>query len=195
MTPHQFDNETQDPRAPQYDQQGAIPGDMGETGNSGDTGETMEPMVAEDDTGIIEGRPERPVEGPRGQPVRIEVGARVYSSDGVDVAVVEITSTDTIGIRAGSPGRSIVVPSTGIAHVSRDGWRVDLHATAEEVRDLSGAKQQGRMHLAAQQPGTLAREDQPAMNIQQPASQQGSVGGLVGPAGPAEDAARRSDAR
>ncbi len=111
----------------------------------------------EGDTAIIEGVPQPLVEGPEGELLRVRVGAEVFSSTGDAVAVVEITNADTVGIRAGSPGRSIVVPASGIARVSPDGKRVDLYASTREIQELSGANQSGARHLEAQQPQTLAR--------------------------------------
>jgi hypothetical protein len=134
------------------------------------------------DTSIIEGNPEPPVRGPGGQLLRIEVGAQVYSSDGDAVAVVEITNADTIGIRAGSPGRSIVVPASGIARVAADGKRVELYASTQEVRDLSGANQPGSRHLAAQQPETLAHDSRAEAGEPEAGNAPSGMGGVAGPA-------------
>jgi hypothetical protein len=120
----------------------------------------------DDDTSIIEDTREPSMRGPGGEPLRVEVGAEVYSSDGEAVAVVEIVGPETIGIRAGSPGRSIVVPTSGIARVAPDGRRVELYASTRQVHELSGANQPGAKHLEAQQPQTLAHDE----------------GGSVGPA-------------
>lgn len=137
------------------------------------------------DTTIIEGNPEPPVRGPGGEMLHVLVGAQVYSSDGDAVAVVEITNADSIGIRAGQPGRSIVVPASGIARVSPDGKRVDLFASAAKVRDLSGAEQPGAKHLEAQQPQTLARDDQAGATTahdERPVNTADAPAGIVGPA-------------
>jgi hypothetical protein len=150
------------------------------------------PTPVTGDTSIIEGNPEPPVRGPGGQLLRIEVGAQVYSSDGDDVAVVEITNADTIGIRAGSPGRSIVVPASGIARVAADGKRVDLYASTREVRDLSGANQPGSRHLAAQQPETLARDSRAETGGPEAGNASPGTGGAVGRA---EDAPEGHGAR
>jgi hypothetical protein len=133
------------------------------------------------DTAIIEGDQAPVMRGPAGELVHIQVGARVYSSEGEAVAVVEITNTDTVGIRAGSPGRSIVVPASGIAWVSPDGKRVGLYASTKEVRDLSGANQSGAKHLEAQQPQTLARDNAAPTGEELPP-------GIVGPADTTRDA-------
>jgi hypothetical protein len=142
------------------------------------------PTPVTGDTSIIEGSPEPLVHGPGGQLLRIEVGAQVYSSDGDAVAVVEITNADTIGIRAGSPGRSIVVPASGIARVAANGKRVDLYASTREVRDLSGANQPGSRHLAAQQMETLAHDSRAEAGEPDAGS---APSGTKGPLGSADD--------
>ena len=112
-----------------------------------------------DDSAILAGQPGEPESHVGREPLRIEVGARVYSSDGEEVAVVEMLSADTLGIRASSPGRSISVPASGIARVSQRGRRVDLCASGAQVRALSGAQRPGYNHLQAQQPNALAVEE------------------------------------
>jgi hypothetical protein len=90
---------------------------------------------------------------------RLEVGADVYSSDGVYVAVVEMLSADHVTVRAGSPGRPVDLPLRALARVSPQGDRLELHMSSEEMDRLAGGDQPGYAHLAAQRPEAMAPEE------------------------------------
>jgi hypothetical protein len=132
-----------------------------------------ERTTLDSDSTIIEGRGTPAIRGLGGALLPVAVGADVYSSDGDLVATVEVVSDENIGVRAGQPGRSIVVPASGIAHVSSGGRRVDLYALTENVRSLSSEGEPGSKHLEAQQPDTLARDSLPgAESAPQPSGEE-----------------------
>lgn len=84
---------------------------------------------------------------------RVQVGAEVYASDGVEVAIVEVVSPGHLGIRAGQPGRPIDLPSEAIARVSPDGQRVDITLSSAKIEQFSGPDSTGANHLAGQMGG------------------------------------------
>ena len=81
---------------------------------------------------------------------RVQVGAAVYSSDGVEVAIVEDVSPNHLVLRAGSPGRPIDLPGAAAGSVSADGQRLDLTLSSQDVERLTGNNEPGYAHLAAQ---------------------------------------------
>jgi hypothetical protein len=82
---------------------------------------------------------------------RVQVGAAVYSSDGVEVAIVEDVSPNHLVLRAGSPGRPIDLSGAAAGSVSADGQRLDVTLSSQDVERLTGNNAPGYAHLAAQQ--------------------------------------------
>ena len=99
---------------------------------------------------------------------RLQSGAMVYTSDGAQVAVVDIVAPERITVRAGFPGRPLDLPTDVVASVSSDGQRLDIHMSEREVERLVGQDQPGYAHLKAQQAFTLhdssEEQTQPAPN-------------------------------
>ncbi len=110
------------------------------------------------DTTIIESRESDARDHAHTALDRVQVGAEVFSSDGVLVAVVEIVAPDRIGLRAGSPGRPVDVPANGITSISTDGRRVEVRLSSDDIERLAGGDQPGYRHLEAQQSHAIAAD-------------------------------------
>ena len=86
---------------------------------------------------------------------RLQSGAMVYSSDGAQVAVVDIVAPGRVTVRAGFPGRPLDLPTDAVVSVSPDGQRLDIHLSERDVEQLVGQYQPGYAYLQAQQAATL----------------------------------------